>query len=75
VVSLAIAGPCSEAVTIKNDREVCTHSLTQTTGTASAPSDWVLETMTAFGIVLGASFEGHEEQLMGILQDIENRRN
>uniref|UniRef100_A0A2N9G078 Reverse transcriptase domain-containing protein n=1 Tax=Fagus sylvatica TaxID=28930 RepID=A0A2N9G078_FAGSY len=51
-------------VTIKNDREVCTHSLTQTTGIASAPSDWVLETMTAFGIVLGASFEGHEEQLM-----------
>ena len=31
--------------------------------------------MTAFGLVLGASFEGYEEQLLSILQDIEQRRN
>ena len=37
-------------------------------------SKWVLETLTEFGIVLGASFEGYEEELTKILQDIEARR-
>ena len=67
VAPLVMAGPCSDAATFKNDGEVCTRSLTQATGIASAPLDWVLETMTAFEIVLGVSFKGHEEQLMSIL--------
>uniref|UniRef100_A0A2N9GX79 Reverse transcriptase domain-containing protein n=1 Tax=Fagus sylvatica TaxID=28930 RepID=A0A2N9GX79_FAGSY len=75
VAPLAMAGPCSDAATVKIDREVCTHSLSQDTGMAFTPSDWVSETLIAFGIVMGASFEGHEEQIMSILQDIENRRN
>jgi hypothetical protein len=38
-------------------------------------SKWVLETLTEFGIVLGASFEGYEEELTKILQDIEEEEN
>ena len=75
VAPLAMAGPCSDAATVKIDRGVCTHFLSQDTGIAFTPSDWVSETLIAFGIVMGASFEGHEEQIMSILQDIENRRN
>ena len=37
-------------------------------------SKWVLETLTKFGLVLGASFEGYEKELTKILQDIEERR-
>ena len=37
-------------------------------------SKWVLETLTEFGLVLGASFEGYEEELTKILQDIEEKR-
>ena len=61
VAPLAMAGPSSDAVTVKFDGEVCTYSLSQDTGMAFAPSDWVSETMIVFGIVMGASFEGHEE--------------
>jgi hypothetical protein len=75
IAPLAMAGPDPDAVTAKNDGEVCPHTLPQDTGMASAPSEWVSETMTAFEIVMGASFEGHEEQIMSILQDIENQRN
>ncbi len=75
IAPLAMAGPGPDAVTAKSDGEVCPHTLPQDTGMASAPSEWVSETMTAFGIVMGASFEGHEEQIMSILQDIKNRRN
>lgn len=42
---------------------------------AHPKSKWVLETLTEFGIVWGASFEGYEEELTKILQDIEARRN
>ena len=31
--------------------------------------------MKEFGVVLGASYEGYEDQLMSMLQEIENRRN
>uniref|UniRef100_A0A2N9H2I2 Endonuclease/exonuclease/phosphatase domain-containing protein n=1 Tax=Fagus sylvatica TaxID=28930 RepID=A0A2N9H2I2_FAGSY len=66
--------PCIEAA-VQTGGAVLTHSLTQATRVASTPSDWVSESMTAFGLVLGASFEGYEEQLLSILQDIEQRRN
>lgn len=41
---------------------------------AQHKSEWVLETLTKFGIVLGASFEGYEEELITILQFIKDRR-
>jgi hypothetical protein len=34
-----------------------------------------METLTEFGLVLGASFEGFEEEMTKILQSIEERRN
>uniref|UniRef100_A0A2N9HZ82 DhaK domain-containing protein n=1 Tax=Fagus sylvatica TaxID=28930 RepID=A0A2N9HZ82_FAGSY len=37
-------------------------------GSNSPTSPWVLETLIVCGIVLGASFEGYEEELMGILK-------
>ncbi len=74
VAPLAMVVPCIEAA-VQTGGAVLTHSLTQATRVASTPSDWVSESMTAFGLVLGASFEGYEEQLLSILQDIEQRRN
>ena len=38
------------------------------------PSDWVMEHMKKIGKVLGASYEGNEEFVMGLLQNIEARR-
>uniref|UniRef100_A0A2N9E244 Uncharacterized protein n=1 Tax=Fagus sylvatica TaxID=28930 RepID=A0A2N9E244_FAGSY len=41
----------------------------------STPSKWVLEKLKEFGIVLGASYEGFEEEIMCLLKCIEDKRN
>jgi hypothetical protein len=71
VAPLAIAAPAvGEMVT----GDVSAQEFEQVSGFQPPPSDWVQETMKEFGLVLGASYEGYEEQLMSMLQEIENRR-
>jgi hypothetical protein len=38
------------------------------------PSDWVVGQMKAFGELVGASYEGYEEEVITLLQKIELRR-
>ena len=38
------------------------------------PSKWVLGQLKEFGKVVGASYEGYEEEIIAILQKIESRR-
>ena len=38
------------------------------------PSEWVVGQMTAFGELVGASYEGYEEEVIILLQKIELRR-
>uniref|UniRef100_A0A2N9IH31 Reverse transcriptase domain-containing protein n=1 Tax=Fagus sylvatica TaxID=28930 RepID=A0A2N9IH31_FAGSY len=38
------------------------------------PSDWVMDQMKAFGELVGASYEGYEEEVISLLQKIELRR-
>jgi hypothetical protein len=68
VAPLAMAVPCTDMM------EVAAHQQTPVPGDSSPVSPWVVETMTEFGLVLGASFEGYEEDLMSILKAIEDRR-
>jgi hypothetical protein len=72
VALLAIAGPdVDEMIT----GDVSAPKFEQVSGIKLSPSEWVQETMKEFGVVLGASYEGYEEQLMSMLQEIESRRN
>ncbi len=38
------------------------------------PSDWVLDHMKAFGSLVGASYEGYEDEVIALLQKIDSRR-
>ncbi len=38
------------------------------------PSDWVMGHMKAFGSLVGASYEGYEDEVIALLQKIESRR-
>ena len=69
ITLLTMAIPCNGEVEAK------AHNLNQGSRISSPLLDWVLETMSEFGSVLGASFEGYKEQLLSMLQDIEKRRN
>lgn len=67
--------PLAMAISGTVKMEMFENRMTQGLGSNSPASPWVLETLIVFGIVLGTSFEGYEEELMGILKGIEERRN
>ena len=69
---MAIAGPDVDEMIIG---AASAQEFEQVSGFKPFPSEWVQETMKEFGVVLGASYEGYEEQLMSMLQEIENWRN
>uniref|UniRef100_A0A2N9I786 Reverse transcriptase domain-containing protein n=1 Tax=Fagus sylvatica TaxID=28930 RepID=A0A2N9I786_FAGSY len=66
--------PLAIDFSMQEEESVSSGVLENSSTVPQQPSDWVMEHMKKIGKVLGASYEGNEEFVMGLLQNIEARR-